>query len=162
MQCIKQQTSTTCSKSTMPSEHRYATVGQNFERESELFDPRFGLIKSAWNNLYEDKENAHQPVPLIRFLEVRNQSKALLSRTTIVASVLFKYREANALASSHMTHWWSMQIFLLKSYRRWKTGLNFCLYFVFQKISVDYFLSYQSVIKCDSTFLNCEYTCSYF
>lgn len=58
----------------MPSEYRYATVGQNFERESELFDPRFGRIKSAWDNLYEDKENAHQPVPLIRFLEVRNQS----------------------------------------------------------------------------------------
>lgn len=90
---------TACTKSTMPSEHGYATVGQNLKSDSELVDPAFELIKSAWDNLIKDKENALSACSLDEnvFHELRNQSKALMSRTTMFASVLFKYREANTL-----------------------------------------------------------------
>lgn len=87
---------------TVSFEHGYAAVNPDIKMES--VDHAFQVVKSTWEGLTSDKENE---VPSVLgnssanfFHELRNQSRSLMSRTTMLASVLFKYREANSLVEN--------------------------------------------------------------
>lgn len=87
---------------TVSFEHGYAAVNPDIKMES--VDHAFQLVKSTWESLTSDKEN-EVPSDLGNssanfFHKLRNQSRSLMSRTTMLASVLFKYREANSLVEN--------------------------------------------------------------
>lgn len=87
---------------TVSFEHGYAAVNPDIKMES--VDHAFQLVKYTWESLTSDIE---KEVPSVLgnssanfFHGLRNQSRSLMSRTTMLASVLFKHREANSLVEN--------------------------------------------------------------
>jgi hypothetical protein len=88
--------------SALQPEHSYSSHhSPDIGRESST-DPVIQLIQSVWDSIVQDNKENVSAVDTTSdvFRKLRYQSRTLMSRTTMLASVLFKHRDAITLVEN--------------------------------------------------------------